>query len=306
MRKRKIAIVVTTYRRNHGLLGLVKQLRELRDAYMGPNEYSLHVTDSDPRNEIEATLVAQGVDYVINPGSGFDDNLLSFYDRLHRRDIDYVLSMSDDDRIAADEPKALSKLDAALDVAFDAYLFNHRGFRVSPIGVRLDGPAYYSPMVASFTPLQLKDMSLGLLPRHIGLVYSVAFLLRHRPTWSRFRGTQHLYAAPFLIACCNQSASFINESLFWFHQDVHEDGAWSNWAEVFQGLVRFLQALRAVIPAEAYATAENGFFANYLGEHAWLRGMVSSRVVLPSIVELKNQLQEPLGVEMESWNVVLD
>ena len=71
----RICILITTYRRNPELFRLLDQCRALVLRYTGPNQYRICVTDSDPANAMSSRIQTQCDQYVLNPGSGFDDNL---------------------------------------------------------------------------------------------------------------------------------------------------------------------------------------------------------------------------------------
>jgi hypothetical protein len=295
----RIAIVVPTYQRNELLFRLLNQLLEATEAYRGRNHYVIHITDSDSANPAAESLSAHDLRYHVNPGRGFDDNLLSFYGR--EADYDYVLSISDDDLLAPLEHEPLTVIDQALESGHDAYLFNHANFVESAAGITITEARHLRDPRWAIDSEALRDASLRLLPKHVGLAYSRPLLTRYSSLLPRFRDTLHLYAAPFLLACSAGTARFVDEPIFLFRCEAHADGAWSSWKAVFDGLARFLHALRTTLSESQYSTAREGFFTHYLGRNAWLRRMVGECEVLASPEEIVERLSTELEVQLPPW-----
>ncbi len=266
----RICILITTYRRNPELFRLLDQCRALVLRYTGPNQYRICVTDSDPANAMSSRIQTQCDQYVLNPGSGFDDNLLGFYER-HLSNFDYLLSVSDDDIFSPSDINSLLFLDSAVNAGADAVLFNHYDFRHNNDGTISMGNPYYASPILQIDKKALFNSHLRSLPRHIGLMYSVPALLRNIDKIAQFKNTLHLYAAPFLFAARDGSACFANYPLLCFSNNGATDGAWEHGDRVFNGLLRFAKVLKQHLSSVDYSTAISGFMSSYFASHAWLR-----------------------------------
>jgi len=103
---------------------LLTQISEIKKTYLGNNKYHIYVADSDTNNT-EFSLIESKCDArIINPGSGFDDNILNFYDK-YINNFEYTLSISDDDLFNTSQINPFHILDAALKSHKPIILFNH-------------------------------------------------------------------------------------------------------------------------------------------------------------------------------------
>jgi hypothetical protein len=254
---RSVAILVTTFRRNAKLLRLVKQLASFIADYRGPNRYFICVADSDRHNPV---TLPPGVSCVINPGEGFDDNLLSAFRALSGA-ADFVFAMGDDD-LPTPFVNPLTLIDAALNGAdSDVILFNHVSY-VEAEDIQL-GDRYYR--VAEVVNLCYEPLSIigRRLPRYIAIAYRTSFLDTLRPQLAKFRGTLHAYAVPVLIAAVAKRFSFFDYPVCLFDRADKADGAWVDDLKITDGLRQFLTEIRAHVPEADYAQIEDGFRRNY-------------------------------------------
>ena len=274
----------------------MSQLTELRKAYTGRAEYSVFVTDSDPNNPAKEIIQQLCDRYLLNKGTGFDDNLFHFY-QDHASAFDYVLSCSDDDLFACGPVNALDLLEVAARQGRAAILFNHFEYKTDnsenmEMQYTLSPLAYNLPALTD-DPKALRRRFLGLLPRHVGLFYKsshITDLLDHLPA---FRGSLHLYAVPFMCAIEKEEASFFDYPLNYFAADVHDDGAWENKGSVFAGLLQYLVASESLLGRDSFKYAKRGFLHNYLGRSAWLRKFIPED--LPSEEEVITKIEKSLA-----------
>ncbi|WP_260093201.1 hypothetical protein [Phaeobacter inhibens] len=273
----KICIVIPTYRRNVQLVRLLSQLAELRGTYMGQAEYSVFVTDSDPNNPA-SDIIQQLCDrYILNKGTGFDDNLFYFY-KDYAGAFDFVFSCSDDDLFNCGPVNALDLLEVAARQDKAAVHFNHFEYKTdSPDGMEmrysLSSAAYNLPALTD-DPEALRRRFLGLLPRHVGMLYKSSHITGLLDQLPAFRGTLHLYAVPFMCAVESGEAVFFDYPLNYFSAEVGDDGAWENKVNVYYGLLQYLVASKALLSRESFELTRRGFMGNYLGQSAWLRRLI--------------------------------
>src|SRR5579859_2687269 len=125
---KRVCILVPTYRRNVALLRVLHQCRDFIDKYQGHNCYELCVADSDQKNPLAPLPPHLKVNYSVNPGTGFDDNLYYFW--LNNVDnYDFIFSMSDDD-LFTPGLNPLYLLDAAVGAGHQVAMFNHRYYKL--------------------------------------------------------------------------------------------------------------------------------------------------------------------------------
>ena len=194
---KRVSIVVTTYQRNKFLIRLVNQIEGWINQYAGANRYEVGVADSDPENPIAKSL--KKLNYTVNPGRGFDDNLLHFW-KMNAPQYDYILSISDDDLFMLGV-NPLYLLDAAISVGADATLFNHRNFVNTASGaITIGSVPYFREFAMAWEERTFWLRLLSMLPGHVGLLYSTKLLTENFDRISCFRNTLHLYCVPLLIA----------------------------------------------------------------------------------------------------------
>lgn len=265
-----ICILVATYKRNGSLIRLLKQLNERLKNYSGANNYKFCVTDSDRDNPEQAKIESLVNLYVTNAGEGFDDNLYYFYQN-HLEGYDYVLSFSDDDVFALSELNPFLMIDASLESGKRAILFNHISYFSSKDGLMLLTGRHYQDDALSYDGEALRRHVLGHIPRHIGIIYSTELIREFLPISEPFRGTLHLYAAPYVLEAAKADCVFVDYPLLYFKAGPQKDGAWIDLTKVFDGLVKFLAALRQTLSEQAFQIALEGFMTNYFGDEAEFR-----------------------------------
>jgi hypothetical protein len=249
-----VALLVTTYRRNEALTRLVAELAGRVARHAGPNRYFVCVADSDRANRVE---LPPGVSVIVNPGEGFDDNLLAAF-RFLAGNCDFVFAIADDD---LPEPGAdlLNRLDAVLaDDPPDVVLFNHRLQRRAEPDE--PGRRFYS---ADELPNLLVDPVPVLtrrLPSYAGIFYRAAFVESIRDELMRLRGSLHLYAAPIFIAADRGRFRFSDHAVVRFDDSPKADGAWESTFKVHQGLLRFLGGMQALLSPGAHAHLVHGMY----------------------------------------------
>lgn len=289
----KICIVIPTYRRNEQLFSLLNQCAAFMNEYRGPNAYDLAVTDSDRNNPMAESIRQAGMRYVINPGQGFDDNLYYFY-ASSSGTYDYIFSISDDDMFFVQRANPLYMLDVAVLLGRDAVMFNHRDYQRQDSSNYSVRPAvYYTNPLLSCNDDVLAQAILSSLPRHVGLLYSTHILRKYDNVISQFRGTLHLYAIPAILAAVDRNAAFLDYCLCLFHHEIRDDGAWESTEAVFHGILAFLKKLKTILPSDLYQVSEEGFMAEYLGDQAWLRKMVSPQHTIPNEQAVRAILAAP-------------
>lgn len=288
-----ICIVVPTYKRNVQLVRLLSQLADLREAYKGPTEYSVFVTDSDPANPAHEIIKPLCDRYILNKGTGFDDNLFHFY-QDHADAFDFVFSCSDDDLFTCGPVNALDLLEIAARQDRAAVHFNHFEYKSNnPESMEMTYsllPAAYKWPNLTDNPGALRKRFLGQLPRHVGLLYKSSHIIGLLDHLLAFRGTLHLYAVPFMCALETDEASFFDYPLNYFSVEVRSDGAWQNRANVFHGLLQYLIASKSLLSSESFELAQRGFMKNYLGQSAWLRRLIPDR--LPQESEVLSMIEQ--------------
>ncbi|MFS4581329.1 hypothetical protein [Phaeobacter sp. C3_T13_0] len=275
----KICIVIPTYRRNVQIVRLLSQLAKLREAYKGQAEYTVFVTDSDQANPACEIIKSLCDRYILNKGTGFDDNLFHYY-QDHAGYFDFVFSCSDDDLFACGPVNALDLLEVAARQDRAAVHFNHFEYKTdsaecTEMQYTLSPAAYHLPDLSN-NPEKLRERFLWGPPRHVGLLYKsshIAGLLDKLPA---FRGTLHLYAVPFMCALESGEASFFDYPLNYFSAEVEKDGAWESTANVFHGLLQYLIASKQLLSPQGFEIAHTGFMHAYLGQAAWLRNIISA------------------------------
>lgn len=292
---KRICILIPTYKRNSSLMRLLLQLQSLTKDYRGQTAYQVIVTDSDRHNPEVGLIKEYCSQYILNEGTGFDDNLLFFYQK-HLHLFDYVLSVSDDDLFSFQKLNVLHVIDAAISENHGAILFNHIDF-VSNNGQIFLKNKHYSSLELAINDNFLRNYFLRLLPRHAGILYSSNLVLSHLDALPKYRNTLHLYAFPLLVAAGLKQLSFIDLPLVYFNMDEKSTGAWENQGNVFYGLLAFLKALQKDCENTDYEIARQGFMQNYLGNGSWLRRDIESRgCSLPDekefLVDLEPNLQD--------------
>lgn len=271
-----ICILIPTYKRNNTLIRLLMQLNDTLKQYRGPNQYRLCVTDSELANPKAEAIAGLCFKYVRNQGQGFDDNLFFFY-RDHLAEFDYVLSISDDDVFSLTCVNPFMMIDAAVDSGQDAILFNHISYFSSKDGLMLLTGRHYQDDALTYDGDALRRHIMGLLPRHVGLIYSRRLVQDKLAQIATFRGTYHLYAVPYLLELDRRAAVFIDYPLFYFKAGPQKDGAWEDQASVFNGLALFLKQLKPCTSADGFALAQAGFLQNYLGDASAFRQAMVNR-----------------------------
>ncbi|MCJ8335663.1 MAG: hypothetical protein MJH10_15720 [Epibacterium sp.] len=275
----RICIVIPTYRRNVRLVRLLSQLTELRETYTGQVEYSVFVTDSDSNNPAKAIIQQLCDRYLLNKGTGFDDNLFYFY-KDYAEAFDFVFSCSDDDLFNRGQINALDLLEVAARQDKAAVHFNHFEYKTDcpdsmDMSYTLSPAAYHLPALSD-DPKKFRERFLWGPPRHVGLLYKSSHIVGLLERMTAFRGTLHLYAVPFMCALETNDASFFDYPLNYFSAAVENDGAWENTENVFYGLLQYLIESKKLLHPDSFAIAHRGFMAAYLGKSAWLRKMISA------------------------------
>lgn len=287
----QVCILIPTYKRNDSLLRLLAQCNKIISNHHGPINYSITVTDSDPGNPKRAAIEKLCTTYLINPGSGFDDNLFFFY-KDHAPRHDYVLSISDDDLFTESMENPLTALDQAILNKKAVTIFNHRDFTHTADKTIVIGAEYYNRATLSLDRACLKKHLLANIPRHIGLLYSNSAIQTSIRVMPKFRGTRHLYAVPLTLAE-PESISLSNASLFSFCNDAPSGGAWESEEKVFSGLIQYLGACKEILPRSEFETMRDGFFQKYFGKNAWLRQFLENRKHrLPDERDIYNLIDE--------------
>lgn len=281
----RVCLLILTYKRNVELLRLVNQTRDIIKGYRGRNHYELCVSDSDPNNPIAPELKVQ---YSINPGSGFDDNIYYFW-RNNVDRYDFILSMGDDD-LFTPWLNPLYLLDAAMDTGSQAALFNHRYFTSQPDGNMELGGVNYPEVGLVCNKKQLLHRVLATVPSHIGILYSTNLLKATLDKAWEFRGTLHLYAVPVILAAASNTLLFSDYNLCLYQNDQKTDGAWSVSENVMNGLVDFLKKLKMLLPPDLYGVAETGFFSFYFDGNSWLRNKLGNKPRLHSAERIREML----------------
>ena len=286
----RVCILILTYKRNDALLRIVNQSRDMLDKYRGHNRYELCVADSDPNNPIAPLPPHLKVQYTVNPGTGFDDNIYHFW--LNNVDkYDFIFSISDDD-IFTPWLNPLYLLDAAIDTGHQMVMFNHRCYKFQPNGqIELDSTVSFPDAeLLVWDKTRLQRRVLTTLPSHIGLLYSTKLLKITLKKASEFRNTLHLYAVPIIFAAAANSLLFSDYILCLYHSDLKTDGAWSVSEDVMNGLVDFLKKLRQLLPPNLYGIAEAGFFSFYFSHDCWLRKQLRHNPNLKSEEQIREVL----------------
>jgi hypothetical protein len=287
-----ICILIPTYKRNTSLERLLNFLKRAFLDYRGFNKYDIVITDSDHFNP-SASLLSQirEISYILNPGRGFDDNLYHGYTRFSSH-YEYIFSISDDDLPVPYPPSILDLIDLSIERNQYACLFNHINYQLTDEGGIEIGDRFYNDLRFCFDKQFMLKYFLRILPRHAGILYSSSHIKSNLEIIGKFRGTQHLYAVPFLLACLEGKAIYLDIPAILFHApNVNNDGAWESHSDLFVGLFKFLKLLNGLIDPELYAIAYDGFFANYLGDSAWLRTRLTrGGVSLPSERHLRHVL----------------
>lgn len=285
---RRVCILIPTYKRNEALLRVINQTRDWMQKYGGHNIYSLCVADSDRENPIAPLLLSLGVQYSVNPGTGFDDNLYYFW--LNNLDTyDFIFSISDDDLFTL-WLNPLYLLDAAMDTGHEAIMFNHRFYKLQPNGNIELGAVCYPNVEFVLNKTMLLHKLLSTLPSHIGTLYSTKLLKVTLARTSEFRNTLHLYALPVLLAAAAGTLLFSDYVLCLYHDTFKTDGAWSVSEDVIHGLVQFLSKLKPLLPRDLYNIAEEGFFRVYFGTHCTLRQQIGDNPRLKSEEQIRESL----------------
>lgn len=272
----RVCILITTYKRNLELSKLVSQiLYHIKMAHQAVS-YRLVITDSDPHNQFGAALSAKlNIDYMINPGLGFDDNLLNAWLRLSNS-CDYIFSISDDDLITPYYFSVFDVVSGSLRGNGDAYLFNHCEYRILQTAETAFMPRFYVNSTLSCDKGYLLEHFLECIPRHAGLIYKTSFLDKIYDKLLAFRGSLDLYAVPFILAALEEKASFIDFPLVLFNAPAEQnDGAWENHEKVFLGLVEFLASLKPYLSPAQFRISYEGFRKSYFSPDSFLRSQLS-------------------------------
>jgi glycosyltransferase involved in cell wall biosynthesis len=285
---KRVCILIPTYKRNDALLRVLSQCLEFIDKYHGHNCYELCVADSDPNNPMVPLPPHLKVNYSVNPGKGFDENLYYFW--LNNVDsYDFIFSMSDDD-IFTPGLNPLYLLDAAIDSGHQVVMFNHRYYKWQPNGNIEIGIVVYPDIELALDKKLLLHRLLTTLPSHIATLYSTTLLKITLNKVSEFRSTLHLYAVPVLIAAAANTLLFSDYVLCLYHDEFKKDGAWSVSEDVINGLAEFLKKLKQLLPADLYRIAEVGFFNSYLGANCWLRQQMGQNPRVKSEEQIREML----------------
>ncbi len=266
----KICILILTYKRNADLSRVLGQVNAHRSVYAGENIYSIWVTDSDPLNPERQSIERDCDRRIINPGVGFDDNILNYFEN-HSQEFDFTLTISDDDLFSLCPINPLYIIDAAVKSQKGVILFNHSDHTTLDDSRVSIGEKQYSENMLALDSSVAERFFLPYLPRHVGIVYSKRSIQCCLSALARFRNTNHLYAVPLLMAAKAHDFLFFDYPLFSFSTDTRAGGAWGNDLRVFEGLINFLIELRPLVSVEEYNIAKDGFLKNYLGKEAVLR-----------------------------------
>jgi len=282
----KICILILTYKRNADLSRLLGQVNEHRVSYAGENTYSIWVADSDPLNPERQSIERACDRRIINPGAGFDDNILNFFEN-YSQEFDFTLSISDDDIFHLCPFHPFYILDAAVRSQKGVILFNHCEYTVSEKAEINILNKFYADNLLSVDSAVSSCFFLYYLPRHVGILYSKGSIQRCLGDLARFRNTQHLYAVPLVMAARDRDFLFFDYPLFYFSTDINNGGAWESHVKVFEGVLKFLIELRALVSTDEYKYAKEGFLKNYLGTDAFLRRYLETRgAQLPTLEEV--------------------
>jgi len=266
----KVCILVLTYKRNPQLFRVLSQVAQNRASYSGGNQYSVWVADSDMLNPETANIEAKCDRRIVNPGVGFDGNILNYF-KSYSHEFDFTLTISDDDLFSSGQVNPFSVLDLALESRKSIVLFNHYDCHLSDSeNVEILG-RYYNDSALAHGDSYLKERFLQLLPQHVGIMYSKESIQRCLVQLARFQDTHHLYVVPFLLEAIDENVLFFDYPLFLYSIDHTNGGAWESHVKVFEGLLKFLVELRTLVPEYEYQIAKEGFLSNYLGADAWLR-----------------------------------
>lgn len=286
----RVCILILTYKRNDALLRLINQIRTMLETYRGHNRYELCVADSDPNNPIAPLPPHLKVQYSVNPGSGFDDNIYNFW--LNNVDkYDFIFSISDDD-VFTPWLNPLYLMDAAIDTGNQMVIFNHRCYKLGPNNeIELDSTVNFPDAeLLVWDKSQLQRRTLTTLPSHVGLLYSTRLLKATLKKASEFRNTLHLYAVPIIFAAAANSLLFSDYILCLYRTEVKTDGAWSASEDVMNGLVEFLKKLKQLLPPNLFDIAETGFFSFYFSRDSWLRKQLQDNPNLKSEEQIREIL----------------
>lgn len=282
-----ICIAITTYKRNSKLLSLINSINIFIKNYNGLNKYSLCVSDSDHNNP-EILKNHQNINYFLNDGVSFDENILTIYRRCAPF-YDYILTMSDDDYFHT-SINPLHVIDAAISRGDEAILFNHVNYLHT--NNKLNVARYYEDLSLSTDNKTLLNEVIFRLPRHIGLIYSTKLLQKKIDVIKSFTNTLHLYSVPFIFAAKNNKAIFFDYPLFYFDDSDKADGAWEDGLKIFRGLIIFLKNMKQYLSSDQYNYMKTGFFVLYFSENAWLRSVVSCDKSIPNEKEIYAILDE--------------
>lgn len=298
----RICLLIPTYRRPAELERLLAQCAELAASYTGPNCYAVVVTDSDSANPLATTIAAQCTQYLLNPGKGFDENLLNFY-RHHASAHDYMLSISDDDAFAVSDVHPWLFIDAALAARPSVVLFNHVEQATHAQGATQLLQCYFRAPQLQSNPAARSKVYLQLPPRHAGIIYASTWLHQVGPALHDFLQTQHLYVAPFLLACARGATVFVDLPLIRFNRDLKSDGAWENGRAVFDGLLRLLCQLRPYLNDASFSIACQGYWDTFFGPQAWLREVLTAAgIALPPPEEVIDRIEAVAIAAITSTN----
>lgn len=282
----KICILIPTYNRNKELFRLLSQIRTLKSTYGGSNQYMIFVADSDQSNLQKTAIEAYCDQIIVNPGKGFDENMMNYY-LNYAKDFDWTLSISDDDLFSVAFIHPFEIIDTAARSKAEIVIFNHIEFNVSDNGMVNILNRHYLDQKLSVDSNFLAAYFLKLLPRHVGLLYSRSSVIRSIQHLSPFSGTLHLYSVPLILCSLKGAVTFFDYPLCYFNIDPKSDGAWENKFLVFDGLLKFLIALRGVIKHENYLIAKEGFRVNFFGDNSNFRSeLVGNGLQLPSEDEI--------------------
>jgi hypothetical protein len=277
MSKKKILILITTYKRPEKLVRLVNQMVGLIKDYTGVNQYDIVVSDSD---RTASSLFDSTITYIHNKGEGFDWNLFYAFERFWQ-EYDFIFPMGDDDLLS---PFAnLFLIDGVLKVDAEIYLFNYYLFLENVVPTDQDfvisGRAYGDHSEEANRPdagLVVKETFYKIenkinfendpfhfivspIPSYCGIIYDTRLIGKCMELLPFFIGTYHLHVLPCIIAASRGSLEYFDIPLVLFDWNPNKE-----WGEdmslIYKGLMNFVRRSKGLVRDHEYEILLKSFY----------------------------------------------